>query len=231
MSEMSKVAIIPARGGSVRLPRKNVIDFLGRPIIAFTIEAALECALFDRVIVSTDDDEIEEVARGFGAEISRRPAELATAEARVSDVCVALLDEEEAAGRQYDILTVLYATAPLRTAEDIRGTTNLAEGDDCDYAMGVTELTMGIHQSMRLTTNGTLVPVFPDLVRSRSAVVEPYFLDNGSTYAVKIKAFRKFSAWYGTPLRGYSMPAERSVDIDTFEDFELARFYGERAKL
>jgi len=225
-----RVAVIPARGGSVRLPRKNVIEFHGQPIIAYTIKAARQCALFDRVVVSTDDDEIEEIARRYGAEISRRHAELATSKARVSDVCVAFLDEEEAAGRQYDVLAVLYATAPLRTAEDIVGTVSLVDADDCDFSMAVTELTMGIHQSMRIAADETLTPVFPDLVRKRGAEVEPFFLDNGSTYAVKVNAFRKILSWYGTPLRGYSMPVERSVDIDTIEDLELARFYGARVK-
>jgi len=136
---MKRIAIIPARGGSKRLPRKNVADFLGKPIIAYTIEAALACHLFDKVAVSTEDREIADVARRFGASVILRPDALATDQSQVKDVCLHVLEQEAHAGRDYDGFGCLYATAPLRNVADISGTAGLIEPGVCEFSMAVTE--------------------------------------------------------------------------------------------
>ncbi|HVV79534.1 MAG TPA: acylneuraminate cytidylyltransferase family protein [Pseudolabrys sp.] len=225
------LAIIPARGGSKRLPRKNVIDFFGKPILAYTIAAAHEARLFDRILVSTEDKEIADIARRHGAEVDKRPAALGRDEATVTDVCLELLDRLERQGDRYGTLTVLYATAPLRAAEDIHATHALLEPGRCDFAMAVTEFQQPVHQALRRDAGGNLTPVFPDLVSRRAEAAGSCFAGNGSTYSVDVSAFRRERSFYGQPLRGHAMPPERSVDIDTASNLDLARHYGARLAL
>src|SRR6266849_842542 len=132
-----RLAIIPARAGSKRLPRKNLLPFRGRPMLAYTIEAARDSRCFDRVVVSTEDDEIAGVARTAGAAVFKRSPELATDTARVTDVCLDVLAGEERAGRSYDVFACLHATAPLRRAEDIVAVVSLIECG-AEFAMAVT---------------------------------------------------------------------------------------------
>ena len=145
-----RIAIIPARGGSKRLPRKNLLPFLGRPIIAHTIETAHACRCFDRVVVSTEDPEIVEAARSAGAEVSVRPTNLATDAARVVDVCLDLLATEERAGRSYDVFACLYATAPLRRSDDVAAVMAMLEDEHADFAMAITTFPIAPHQAMKI---------------------------------------------------------------------------------
>lgn len=228
---MRRVAIIPARGGSKRLPRKNIIDFCGKPIIAWTIEAAKQSGLFDAVIVSTEDTEIREVAVKYGAEIDGRADSLATDEARVLDVCVDFLARKEKAGRPCDVLCVLYATAPLRTADDIAATVNLVSPDGGHFALATTHYDLPVHQALKRGADDTVTPMWPDLVNKRSSEIGEIVVDNGSTYAVYVPSFLEEKTFYGEGLRTHLMPRERSQDIDEARDLELALFYAERAGL
>lgn len=227
---MRRVALIPARGGSKRLPRKNIIDFLGKPIIAWTIEAALETGLFEQVVVSTEDDEIAAIAARYGAGIDRRDAGLATDSATVRDVCVDFLKRQQQAGNDYDVLCVLYATAPLRRAEDIAATVSLLREGECSFALAATHYPYPPHQALRMGQGGAVTPFFPDLVNLRAADVGEMVVDNGSTYAVLAKAFLKAPGFYGEPLKVHLMPHERSQDIDTADDLELALYYGRKRR-
>jgi CMP-N-acetylneuraminic acid synthetase len=218
------LAVIPARGGSKRLPRKNVIDFLGRPIIAYTIDAAVGAGVFDRVLVSTEDEEIARIVRDLGGEVDRRPAELGGDEVGVAAVCRELVGRLAAAGDTYETLSVLYATAPLRTAEDVRSTWSLLQPGICDYAMAVTEFSQPVHQALTEADDGRLESVFPELVTRRRSDVRRYLAGNGSTYCVSLDSFLETGSFYGPGLRGHVMPAARSIDIDTREDYELALF-------
>ena len=224
------ICIIPARGGSKRLPKKNIIQFRGKPIIAYSIEAAIQANLFDRIIVSTDDLSIAQHAEELGAVIHLRPAELATDTARVVDVCAHILEEENKTGRTYDILCCLYATAPLRTSKDIRNTLRLLEDDNCDSAMAVTNYHFPPHQALKLNKFQNLIPVWPDMRDLQSQAVSRYLVDNGSTYAVEVAVFKEKKSFLGDHLKGYIMPRIRSVDIDTQEDLDLANiFFGRDA--
>lgn len=223
MFGVSRLAIIPARGGSKRLPRKNVLDFLGRPMIGYTIEAARESGCFDRILVSTEDEEIAEIARSFGADIDRRPAQFSTDAARVTDVCLDLLQREDGEGRTWRVMACLYATAPMRNAADVRATVGLLEPGRCDFAMAVTRYPLPPHQALKLEGDGTLLPMWPDLVGRRASELPDLVVDNGSTYAVDVRAFKDYKTFYGPTLRGHEMPRTRSIDIDTREDFEQAR--------
>jgi len=226
---VASIALIPARGGSKRLPRKNIMDFRGRPMIAYTIAAARESGCFDRVVVSTEDAEIADTARGYGAEIDRRAAELATDQARVTDICLDLLAREAGAGRSWSVLACLYATAPMRTAADIRATVGLLAPGRCDFAMAVTAYAMAPHQALRLEADAALAPMWPELIERRSSELPPLVVDNGSTYAVDAAAFRTHKTFYGPTLRGHRMPRERSVDIDTRDDYDYALWLAGRA--
>ena len=222
------ICIIPARGGSKRLPRKNVIDFLGKPIIAYTIEAALQASVFERIVVSTEDVEIAEVALRFGAQVSKRPVSLATDASTVVEVCLDLLEREKMYGRIYDILCCLYATAPLRNAEDIVKTLKLIEPGVCNFAMAVTEFGHYPHQALKLTQSGFLKPMWPEYVSCRGEKVGQLLVGNGSTYAVTIEEFQRCKSFYGPKLRGHIMPISRSVDIDDQEDLEMALYFAQK---
>jgi CMP-N-acetylneuraminic acid synthetase len=219
---MDAVALIPARGGSKRLPRKNIIDFLGRPIIAYTIEAARASGCFERIVVSTEDDEIAAIARRFDAVVDRRPPALSTDEAVVVDVCIDFLERERQAGRCWQAMGCLYATSPLRNADDIRATMSLLAPGICDFAMAVTAYDLQPHIALKLASDGGLTPMWPDLLRYRASELPPLRVGNGSTYAVDVAQFCRLRTFYGPGLRGHDMPRDRSIDIDTPYDFELA---------
>ena len=222
------VAFIPARGGSKRLPRKNVAQFYGRPLLAHSIDAALECARFDRVVVSSDDDEILAIAHRHGAEGLRRSADLASDAAGVVAVVLEFLDQQSRIGHMPSQLCCLYPAAPLRFAQDIAAVMDLLEPSQCDFALAVSGYAQPPHQALRATADGLAEPMFPDLVNLRDEVVGDLVVDNGSTYAVQVDAFRRTRSFYGRPLRVHRMPLERSVDINYPVDLELAAFYYQR---
>jgi pseudaminic acid cytidylyltransferase len=219
---VNAIAIIPARGGSKRLPRKNVIDFLGRPIIAYTIDAARDSGCFARIVVSTEDEEIAATARRCGAEVEPRGPELATDTAGVVDVCLDLLDREDRAGHPWDTMCCLYATAPLRNARDVRATMQLLQVGACSFAMGVTSFDLQPHLALKFAADGGLSPMWPDLIKYRASDLPALRVSNGTSYAVHVGAFREYRTFYGPGLRGYDMPRHRSVDIDTQDDLDLA---------
>jgi len=222
---MRRVCIIPARGGSKRFPRKNVAPFQGKPIISYSIQAALHSDLFDRVIVSTEDAEISDISAKYGAEVSQRPPELASDQARVVDVCLDLLAQLESSGQLPDQFCCLYATSPLRNAGDVDAVLSLLEPDTCDFAMAVTLYPFPPHQALKMQSDGGLTPMWPELVNLKSQEVPQLVVDNGSTYAVSTEAFRAVGSFYGPNMRGHLMPANRSVDIDMPEDMDLALYY------
>lgn len=216
------VALIPARGGSKRLPRKNILDFHGKPMMAYTIEAAIESALFDDVVVSTEDDEIAAIAMQCGASVDKRAPDLASDLATVKDVCLQYLKYHS-----IKTLVVLYATAPLRNAADIRSVVELLS-DDCDFAMATARCDWPVHQTLKFNS-GRVEPLFPDLVDRRFDEIETYCIDNGSTYAVHVDAFVEQKTFYGDSLKAYLMPSARSIDIDTPEDYYRALYEAEKS--
>lgn len=227
---MRGVCIIPARGGSKRLPRKNVVDFLGKPILAYTVEAANASGVFERVIVSTEDSDIARVGRDAGAEVHERNHALATDSAGVVDVCLAFLDEELRAAREWDFFGCLLATAPMRTAEDVKHTYALLTRGICDFAMAVTTYSLPPLQALKADKEGFLRPMWPELIKLRAQETPALCVDNGSTYFATVPAFRDERTFYGSSLRGYVMPPDRSIDIDEPHDLELARVLAQKAR-
>lgn len=222
---MKRIAIIPARGGSKRLPGKNKIPFLGKPMISHTIESAIESQMYDSIVVSSDDQDVLEIARRYEVTCDKRGLDLSSDEARVVDVCFDYITRNRLED-EYDVLSVLYATSPLRTAEDIVAVVDKVKSD-VDSAMAVTQYDLPVHQALALGgDDGTKTyPVFPDLISKRSSDVPSYVVDNGSTYAVSMRAFLESKSLLTEELKVHLMPRCRSVDIDYPEDLELVAFY------
>ncbi|MBT5239430.1 MAG: acylneuraminate cytidylyltransferase family protein [Rhodospirillaceae bacterium] len=223
-----RIAVIPARGGSQRLPRKALLEFEGKPLLAHTVLAALESNCFEKVVASSDDDEILDVASSFGAIPFKRDPALADSATTTAPVLIDVLEHEQDQAENWDVLACLYATAPLRTAEDISAVVDLVEPGVCDYAMAVSQADRPIHQALKFGTDDSLESVWPDHVNLNSQDAPQFVFGNGSTYAVYVPAFLENKSLYGPGLRGHLMPHERSVDIDTVDDFELLKFYAQK---
>ena len=185
---MRSLAIIPARGGSKRLKRKNIIDFYGYPIISYTIKAALNSKCFDRVVISTDDQEISEISSKYHDDIVIRSKNLATDKSTVNEVCDNFLQNEFKNKIKYDYLTVLYPTAPLRTSTDIENVLNKLILENFSSSLAVTSFSLPVHQAL-IIKNGNTKKVFPELFDLREDRVPKYYVDNGSTYSVKVENF------------------------------------------
>lgn len=216
------LAVLAARGGSKGLPGKNVAPCAGKPLIAWSVEAALASKTVDRAVVSSDDAEILAVARAHGADVPFvRPAELATDGATMDGVVLHALD---AVGESYDVGVLLQATSPMRTAADIDGALAEMDRTGSPSVASVTEPTKSPFWMYRVGDDGRLVSLFPDVVESpkrRQELPRSYVL-NGAVFAFDVAWFRtrrKFTCEETVP---YVMPQERSIDVDTALDLALA---------
>jgi CMP-N,N'-diacetyllegionaminic acid synthase len=216
------IAIITARGGSKSLPRKNVLPFCGKPLIAHTIEAAKNSSAIDQIFVSTDDEEIAGISQEFGAEVPyMRPAELATDSASSRDVILHALLFFEAQGRPVDAFCLLQPTSPLRTAVDINGAFSVFHEKRADSVLSVTPYDHPIQWAVEIRDNGILQPREQGKATRRQELVE-YYRPNGAVYMFQTDFFKNSVGYFGPHSYGYIMPPERSVDIDTPLDFVAA---------
>lgn len=218
-----KVAIIPARGGSKRISRKNIRPFAGKPIIGYSIEAATESGLFDRIIVSTDDTEIAAVAESFGAEVPFvRPQTLADDFACTGDVvkhCLLWLAEH---GCPADYACCIYATAPFVTADDLRRGYQLLVEKGSDYAFSVTSFPFPIQRSVRINQAGYVEAIWPENIMARSQDLEEAFHDAGQFYWGRGAAFLNDVTIFSPASVPVVLPRHRVQDIDTLEDWRRA---------
>lgn len=215
------IAIITARGGSKRIPRKNIKEFCGRPIITYPIEAALKSGLFEEVMVSTDDEEIAEVARTAGAQVPfMRSEESAGDYASTDDVLMEVLSAYRSQGREFDRFCCLYPTAPFVTAEKLRTAMGLLE--KADSVMPVVAFSFPPQRCMILNQEGELRMKWPEHARTRSQDLEPYYHDCGQFYCCRTAPFLE----YGTTDLPHMAPmimSELEVqDIDNPDDWEIA---------
>ncbi|KTG16105.1 MULTISPECIES: pseudaminic acid cytidylyltransferase [unclassified Guyparkeria] len=220
-----RVAVIPARGGSKRIPRKNIRPFCGRPMIAWSIEAACTSGCFDRVIVSTDDDEIATAAERLGAEVPfRRPQALADDYAGTVPVVAHAIEWLGEHGAAPDSVCCLYATAPFVRAADLRRGLEALERTGCDYAFSVTSYAFPIQRALRLTEDGRVAMFQPEYATTRSQDLEEAWHDAGQFY------WGQSEAWLGNrPVMTSDavpvvLPRERVQDIDTPEDWRRAEW-------
>lgn len=219
-----RVAIIPARGGSKRIPRKNIKDFNGKPIIAYSIEAAMKSGCFDKVIVSTDDDEIAEVARMYGAEIPFiRPANVSDDFATTADVLVHAIDWYEEQGEAIELLCCIYATAPFISVADIQTTYKMLQSDpSAAYCFPVCEFPFPIQRGVKLSESHRVEMFQPEHFNTRSQDLESAYHDIGQFYWGKPEAYRQAIPMFSEKAIAYPVSRKRVVDLDTPEDWEFA---------
>lgn len=218
------VGLIPARGGSKGLPRKNVLPLAGHPLIAWTVAAALASVSLDAVVVSTDDDAIGRAAEEAGAEFPFvRPAELAGDSSAMVNVVIDALDRLAGQGRPFDVVVLLQPTSPLRTAADIDGAVALLEGDARHAVVSVCPCEHSPLLAGVLPPDGSLDAFLTADARSANRQTLPAFHRlNGAVYVAEVDWLRSSLSFIAPGAFAYVMPAERSVDIDTELDFALA---------
>lgn len=223
-----KIAVIPARGGSKRIPRKNVRPFHGRPMISWPIAAALETGLFDHVIVSTDDDDIAQVAEDAGASVPfRRPDELADDFTGVIPVISHAMQEmEQITGQAPELVCALYATAPFLSAADIRrGHDALIGAPQQEYAISVTPFAFPVQRALKAVRSETgpgLAPMYPEFIRSRSQDLEEAFHDAAQFFWCRPKALSEQAPVFSPRSIPILIAPERVQDIDTPYDWDRA---------
>lgn len=215
------IAIIPARGGSKGVPYKNIRILAKHPLIHYSISAALHSAFINRVIVSTDDEKISEVALREGAEVIRRPPEISGDEAPTIDTILHVIDQIKS-DTPPEIVVLLQPTSPLRIASDIDAALEIFLRDGTDSVVGVVEQSHPPHWSMII--NGSfLEPLFnQEAFTTRRQDLPRTFLPNGAIFISRVNTLLQSRTFYAERVKPYIMPAERSVDIDTEFDFILA---------
>lgn len=226
------VCLIPARGGSKRIPRKNIRLFNGKPMIAWSIDAARQAGVFERVIVSTDDDEIAEVARAHGADVPfARPLDLADDHATTIDVVRHAIGWLDANGGTPEALCCLYATAPFASPDDIRA--GLERLGTADFALPVTPFEFPIQRAVRITGEGRLEMFDPEQFNTRSQDLPEAWHDAGQFYWGRTAAWRTATTLFGKSTAAIPLPRWRVQDIDTEDDWTraelLARILRDRA--
>lgn len=230
---MSIVALIPARSGSKGIPRKNLVPIAGRPLIAYAIEAARSADCFDHIIASTDDAEIAEVARRYGAEAPfLRPAELAGDTSPMLDVLCHALDWCESTGERIDVMVVLQPTSPLRTARHISEAVALFFERNATSVVSVMEVPHQFNPISVLTMkDGVLQPYLNELPPITRRQDKPrVYARNGPAVLVCAPSTLRAGELYGTSCIPYLMSAIDSLDIDKREDLELAEWFIERRR-
>jgi CMP-N,N'-diacetyllegionaminic acid synthase len=220
------LALITARGGSKGLPRKNIKLLSGKPLIALTIECARKSEYVDRVVVSTDDEQIAAISRKFHAETPfMRPKSLATSNAKSIDVVLHALDWLKKHGQRYDLLLLLQPTSPLRTPEDIDRAIELLFKKKAKAVVSVSETEHHPYWSNILPKNACMKGFIPRSIMNKVRQELPAFYRlNGAIFLVFSDHLKTHRNFYGKDTYAYIMPRERSVDIDTKIDFYLAEY-------
>lgn len=222
---MTSVAIIPARGGSKRIPRKNIREFCGRPMIAYSIAAAQQSGCFDRIVVSTDDAEIAEVALRHGAEVPfLRPPALSDDYTTTMDVIVHALEQLQAGGSQPQLACCIYATAPFVQADDLRRGRGLIDSGGADYAFSVTSFPAPIQRALKLDAAGRVDMFNPEYAQTRSQDMVEAYHDAGQFYWGRAPAFLQRRPVFSPAAAAVILPRHRVQDIDTAEDWQRAEW-------
>lgn len=219
-----RIAVIPARGGSKRIPRKNIKSFGGRPIIAWSIDAALQSGCFDRIIVSTDDPEIVEVAKMYGAEAPFvRPTNLSDDHTGTIPVIAHAIDWQNDQGTpQVNQACCIYATAPFLRAHDLRRGLEVLESSGADYALTVTSYAFPIQRAVRITPEQRMSMFHPENFTARSQDLEKAWHDAGQFYWGRANSWLTGAPLFSQGSTPITLPRHRVQDIDTPEDWARA---------
>lgn len=223
---MEILAIIPARGGSKGLPGKNILPLNGKPLITYTIEAARNASSVNRIIVSTDDDTIAAVARDSGAEVPfLRPAALSDDTASGVATCLHALEHaNDVLDYHPELVVYLQPTSPMRSADDIDAAVKLLRDSGADSVVSVKAVTEYPQWMKKMDGEQRISPLFEELeITTARQSLEKSYLLNGAIYLSTAEALLKHQNFYGADTRGYLMPEERSIDIDTMNDFLMTQ--------
>lgn len=220
---MKKIAIIPARGGSKRIPRKNIKDFCGKPIIQYSIDAALQSGIFDEVMVSTDDNEIAKISLQFGAQVPFfRSAENSNDYVGTFEVIEEVLhDYQEKESKIFDQLCILYPTAPFVTSEIIKNAMIMLNEKDADSIFPVVEYSTPVQRSLKIQ-DGKIKMRNPEFYQSRSQDLEKIYFDAGQFYCCNIKTFLKNAKIYMENSYPIIVDNMQAQDIDNELDWKMA---------
>ena len=220
---MKSIAIITARGGSKRIPRKNAKEFCGKPIIAYSIEAALNSGAFDTVMVSTDDDEIAEIAKQYGAEVPFRRSEKTSNDfATSADVIAEVLEKYRELGSEFDSFICLYPTAPFVKSEQLKEAMDKLSDNDVDSVITVVRFSFPPQRAFILDENGMVKYQYPENAMKRSQDLQPLYHDCGQFYACKVEPFDRYHSLVMPKTMPIEIPEEQEQDIDTYSDWIMA---------
>lgn len=218
----SSVCIITARGGSKRIPRKNVREFCGKPMLAYSVETAVASGIFDVVMVSTDDDEIADVARKYGAEVPFMRSEATSNDyATTADVLREVLSDYGKCGDEFDTMCCLYPTAPFVQVSELKEASAMIEAG-ASSVIPVTSFDFPPLRGFRVGEDGSLEYAFPEFAQTRSQDLPEMVHDCGRFYFAKAASFHETGGFITNNTRFLRIPSRLVQDIDTPEDWELA---------
>jgi CMP-N-acetylneuraminic acid synthetase len=218
------LAIIPARGGSKRFPQKNIALLKGKPLLAYAIEAAIDSNVFGEVCVSSEDDEILELAKSYGVKlVLKRPAYLAADHTPLKELCAYLINSFKKQNINYPEFGLLLPTNPLRTAQDIRAAYNTFKNSDGDFCMSLVPYSHPPQRAVCVRL-GYVEPFWGPEYMIQTQALEPLYRHDGSIIFAKTQAFMEKKEYYGEKVIPFIIPEERSVDIDSPLDLAWAEF-------
>jgi len=221
---MKNIAVVPARGGSKRVPGKNIIEFFGKPMIVHTLEAAKESGVFSKIIVSTEDDTIRSVVEQHGYEVVRRPEEFATDTVSLVPSVLHVIAHFESLGDVFENACLLMANCPIRDRDDIRGSCEAFHRTASDFMMTVFRYGMFYpFWAMKQTGDGLKSYWGEKYIQSRSQELPDVFCPSGAIRWFSVEAFKKIRNFYGPNLQPYIIPWYKAIDIDGFEDLMMAK--------
>lgn len=219
---MRKIAIITARGGSKRIPGKNIKEFCGKPILAYSIEAAVSSGIFDTVMVSTDDEKIAQIAKNYGAQVPFYRSEKTSDDyATTNDVLLEVLEEYEKRGEVFELGCCIYPTAPFITAQRLKEAVEQLEKSSADTLIPVVGFSYPPQRAM-VIENDRLVFKYPQYIDSRSQDLEKHFHDVGQFYVFKTEAFKRNRKLMLGDILPFVISEMEVQDIDTQTDWEIA---------
>lgn len=213
------VAIIPARGGSKRLPRKNILEIAGENMISYPIINAIKCGLFDEVYVSTEDEEVKGIAAAYNASIIDRPSEFSSDEATVDEVCLHAIGYLKGIKVKVEQFCCIYPTAVLLSPETLLESKKMLV-EDTDFVMGVSNFEFSPLNALTENTEGYLEHKWPDYISAKSQDLPSLVASNGTFYWANSLSFEKEKTLLGSHLKGYLVPTFETSDINTAEDLK-----------
>ena len=220
---MSIIAIITARGGSKRIPRKNIKEFMGKPMLSYAIQSAIDSKVFDEVMVSTDDGEIAEIARNYGAKIPFMRSEKTSNDfAPTADVLSEVLNEYKNSGKIFDEFCCIYPCVPFLNGEILKDAYNKLSSSNADSLMPVVKYSFPIQRAVIKNKNGFLEYREPENAQKRSQDLEPTYHDAGMFYFVKTSSFSEYHSVVTKNTMLYEIDESVAQDIDTIDDWKMA---------